>query len=509
MVSPVLASSLSLSHLGHTQRIRPAILQPFGSGVFFQPPRGHGVSVSSSKGTGSSTSVGGATSPPREKGKGESSGPTEKKLRVLREMQSFESTQTVRHRKSHSTVLDPDSSMPSVDDVSSPPLSSASSEEEGDSERSDEDDHDDSEDESSHLNFTLSPASLRLSSHHSTEVFDVLQTYRGLPRFDKLHDALFSPDPPGADSGSMDYGGKGVGGEPVTIRLSLAADQSAAPRDDPRFVIWGEVVNESKVFSSGGGGPEDSATDISSAASGGGVGTGGGGGGLSITKRRASRSTAGSSFSGGVGSAMGSSVSVSGSVSGSSGVAAASSRLSFSTHSHTGSETLLNTSHSGASGLHPNGTRLILAATIERWIAQLTSDLNYDELLDFFLTYRTYISPTDLCNLLIGRFHWALQRPPEPGSVPLGGMKRNGKKGKKEGKRGRARYSATYQVSETIRRIVRVRTFVAIRYWLVTFFTVDFVPNRDLRLLLADWLNTLRRDEVLRKYSEDGYVSPT
>jgi hypothetical protein len=59
---------------------------------------------------------------------------------------------------------------------------------------------------------------------------------------------------------------------------------------------------------------------------------------------------------------------------------------------------------------------------------------------------------------------------------------------------------------EAVRRVVRVRTFVAIRYWLLTFFTVDFIPNRELRLLIADWLNTLIHDPLLKTHS-DGIVS--
>jgi hypothetical protein len=35
--------------------------------------------------------------------------------------------------------------------------------------------------------------------------------------------------------------------------------------------------------------------------------------------------------------------------------------------------------------------KVLLAATIERWIVQLTSSLDYDELLNFFLTYRNYV----------------------------------------------------------------------------------------------------------------------
>ncbi|OAX32550.1 hypothetical protein K503DRAFT_870097 [Rhizopogon vinicolor AM-OR11-026] len=54
--------------------------------------------------------------------------------------------------------------------------------------------------------------------------------------------------------------------------------------------------------------------------------------------------------------------------------------------------------------LRING-RQSIAATIERWIAQLVSELDYDELLIFFLTYCTYISAVDLWDLLIfGRY---------------------------------------------------------------------------------------------------------
>ncbi|KAG5221145.1 ras GEF [Salix suchowensis] len=87
------------------------------------------------------------------------------------------------------------------------------------------------------------------------------------------------------------------------------------------------------------------------------------------------------------------------------------------------------------------------------------------------MTYRTYINAVDLCHLLICRFHWALAQPSSP-------------------------------TDERVRRIVRVRTFVAIRYWLLTFFVVDFTPNRELRLLVANWLNTLVRDPTLQQHSD-------
>jgi Gdp/GTP exchange factor required for growth at low temperatures len=232
-----------------------------------------------------------------------------------------------------------------------------------------------------------------MHSRYSTDVFDVLQTYRGLPLLDKL-----SPD----------------SGETTVIKMSLGSDESAAPRDDPRFVIWGETPSliDNDGFSISQGSLADRSTSAHS----------------SIASRRKSGK---------------------------------------------GNRALDIPKVKVSTG--ENMQKILVAATIERWIAQLTSDLNYDELLIFFLTYRTYVSSVDLCHLLICRFHWALGK-------------------------------ASSKHDETVRRIVRVRTFVAIRYWLLTFFAVDFLPNRELRMLLASWLNTLIRDPVLKKHS-DGLVS--
>jgi hypothetical protein len=204
-------------------------------------------------------------------------------------------------------------------------------------------------------------------TRYSTEVFDVLQTYRGLPVLDRLLD-----DP--ADT--------------AVIKMTLTAEDSAAPRNDPRFVIWGTIALEPRADES-------------------------------QTSRRSS-----------------------------------------------GEFVHLRITTDG-----PERESVLVAATVERWLAQLTSALDYDELLVFFLTYRSYISALDLCHLLTCRFHWALGRSASGGD-------------------------------EMVRRVVRVRTFVAIRYWLLTFFAVDFVPNRELRLLLASWLNTLRRDPILQKHTD-------
>ncbi|KAG6823616.1 hypothetical protein H0H92_009666 [Tricholoma furcatifolium] len=111
----------------------------------------------------------------------------------------------------------------------------------------------------------------------------------------------------------------------TVIKLSLSADDSATPRDDPRFVIWGEISPERDADDQSV--EHDSVTDFSAPSS-------------SLSRRRrASKAKA----------------------------------VEAPTPQPPTAET--------------QGTqRVIVAATVERWVAQLTSDLNYDELFDFFLT---------------------------------------------------------------------------------------------------------------------------
>jgi Gdp/GTP exchange factor required for growth at low temperatures len=343
---------------------RPTVFQPFGPGITFNSP--------------SLKSAIDRLPTPRH----------------LREMQSFESGTTARQIDLRSS-LPSGSPVQSDSSISDQALSRPSSAMSMTLTSSDLDDptlfNVSETDVDIDADITPSAETQRLTSAHTIEVFNVLQTYRGLPLFEKLV----------PDSGDV-------------IRLSLAADQSGAPRDDPRFVIWGEVQPEHDLddYHSIS---RDSITDFSS----------------SSLSRKGSIKT----------SKMKS-------------PEAPSVQLPLA---------------------ESEDQRVLLAATIERWIAQLTSTLNYDELLNFFLTYRNYVSAIDVCNLLICRFHWALQKP-------------------------------SSMQDEAVRRVVRVRTFVAIRYWLLTFFTVDFIPNRELRLLIADWLNTLIHDPLLKTHS-DGIVS--
>lgn len=241
----------------------------------------------------------------------------------------------------------------------------------------------------------------------STTVFDVIQNYRGLPIADALSEKSRQP----------------------TIKMSLSTLDGAVPRDDPRFVIWGDVnlMNDS----------------------------------ASVVERA--------------------------SIQGSTSVRSRPQSHVFSVHSRKrslkGKSHGFGDAHDASPERRSDGDRsssvddadgshrVLVAATIERWIAQLTSQFDYDELLIFYLTYRTYIDALDLCHLLICRFHWALEEPMGPHEV-------------------------------MVKQIVRVRTFVAIRYWLLTFFRIDFLPNRELCLLFANWLNTLWRDPILDKYND-------
>ncbi|KAI9842415.1 MAG: Guanine nucleotide exchange factor lte1 [Sclerophora amabilis] len=99
----------------------------------------------------------------------------------------------------------------------------------------------------------------------------------------------------------------------------------------------------------------------------------------------------------------------------------------------------------------------IIAATPARLIAQITSPtfLDYELLSDFFLTYRSFLSAYDLVSYLMARLQWASERPDEVG------------------------------------KIVRVRTFVAIRHWILNYFVDDFVPDFALRAAFCDSLNLL------------------
>lgn len=106
---------------------------------------------------------------------------------------------------------------------------------------------------------------------------------------------------------------------------------------------------------------------------------------------------------------------------------------------------------------YADGTADIVAATPTRLIVEITSVkfLDYDLLSDFFLTYRAFLSPSDLARYLVARLRWAVSQTDDSG------------------------------------RVVRVRTFVALRHWILNYFAQDFEPDHELRNLFCSLVNKL------------------
>ncbi|KAJ5174454.1 uncharacterized protein N7482_000331 [Penicillium canariense] len=111
------------------------------------------------------------------------------------------------------------------------------------------------------------------------------------------------------------------------------------------------------------------------------------------------------------------------------------------------------------------GTRDISAATPARIVAQISSEsfMDYELVSDFFLTFRSYLSPSHLLALLLARLKWAINRLQEDG------------------------------------RIIRIRTFAALRHWILNYFVDDFVANYDLRTHFCETINTLYTEVKSRK----------
>lgn len=113
-------------------------------------------------------------------------------------------------------------------------------------------------------------------------------------------------------------------------------------------------------------------------------------------------------------------------------------------------------------------TGKITAAIPARLIAQITSPvfLDYELLSDFFLTFRSFLSCQYLQEYLMARMKWALGTTTDAG------------------------------------RIVRVRTFVALRHWILNYFADDFVPDVSFRQQFCDLVNDLVHD--LRRRADHG-----
>ncbi|KAL4810052.1 hypothetical protein BDV18DRAFT_166642 [Aspergillus unguis] len=103
------------------------------------------------------------------------------------------------------------------------------------------------------------------------------------------------------------------------------------------------------------------------------------------------------------------------------------------------------------------GTRNISAATPARIVAQISSEsfMDYELVSDFFLTFRPYLSAGSLLSLLLARLQWAINRLQEDG------------------------------------RIIRIRTFAALRHWILNYFVDDFIPDYKLRAHFCETINRL------------------
>lgn len=106
------------------------------------------------------------------------------------------------------------------------------------------------------------------------------------------------------------------------------------------------------------------------------------------------------------------------------------------------------------------GTDLITSATPARLIAEVTQELSYDLVASFFITYRSYISGSDLLALVMARLQWGIDK-------IVDGL------------------------------IVTVRCFTVIRHWLVNFFADDFVLDYDLRVQFCDLVNSMVKKHAL------------
>ncbi|GAB1203480.1 hypothetical protein APSETT445_002115 [Aspergillus pseudonomiae] len=102
-------------------------------------------------------------------------------------------------------------------------------------------------------------------------------------------------------------------------------------------------------------------------------------------------------------------------------------------------------------------TKDISAATPARIVAQISSEsfMDYELVSDFFLTFRSYLSASSLLALLLARLQWAINRLQDDG------------------------------------RIIRIRTFAALRHWILNYFVDDFIPDYDLRVRFCETINRM------------------
>lgn len=117
------------------------------------------------------------------------------------------------------------------------------------------------------------------------------------------------------------------------------------------------------------------------------------------------------------------------------------------------------------------GKRSILNADLVALVVDLSSPIDavdYTVISDFFLVYRNFMSPVQLEELLVSRFHWCIN----------------------EIMNGRAGQFRRKKIGE----IALVRTFVLLRHWILNYFVQDFLVDVNLRLQFIRFLNLNLQD---------------
>ncbi|KAG2172472.1 hypothetical protein INT44_006645, partial [Umbelopsis vinacea] len=142
-------------------------------------------------------------------------------------------------------------------------------------------------------------------------------------------------------------------------------------------------------------------------------------------------------------------------------------------------------------GSTPTAGAVISAATIEKLIEKLTRDIDTNFLLDFFLTYRQFMSPVKLCKWLMLRFRWAVMEETEVRRIV------------------RIRYVIRLTFTNVYARQIKPlihSTFVVLRYWMTYFWVQDFKPSRTLRFILSTFLSQLRAHPAVEESDRDSRI---
>lgn len=97
-----------------------------------------------------------------------------------------------------------------------------------------------------------------------------------------------------------------------------------------------------------------------------------------------------------------------------------------------------------------------------------SSEIDYQIVSDFFLTYRSFISQPSLLKLLFLKFQWCLDQ-----------LNDN-----------------SHEHKQNIGKLSLVRTFVVIRHWLLNYFADDFIPSPELRMTFINYINSIKHNDI-------------